>query len=709
MIKIRVCFFITALISLCINPVLSAKNMVYPKTRRINHVDIYHGIEVADPYRWLEQDVRQYTEVRKWVDAQNKLTFKYLKSLPQRRAFKKRLTELLDYEKYTTPFKAAGHYFISKNTGLQNHYVTYVMDSIEGKQRVLFNPNTWSKEGTAALSGMAFSNNGQFAAYGIQQSGSDWRTWKVRNINTGKDLPDVLHYLKFTGIAWDPESKGFFYAKYPDPDSGKEFQSLNQNMKVMYHCLGTQQRDDIVVFYRPDMPKWSYNVEVTDDGHYLVITASVGTDSKYRIIVKDLRQAYAMGTDIITEFKNDYTFIDNDGPIFYFRTDFNAPRGRVIAMDIRKPQPQNIQEIIAQRPEALRKVDLINNMFVCTYLKDVAAKVRIFSLDGRYIRDVDLPGLGTASGFTGKRTDIETFYSYQSYAAAPSVYRYDMVTGKSSLLKRDKVDFNGSDYITKQVFYRSKDGTRIPLFITHKRGLKNNSLNPTLLYGYGGFDISILPRFSASRIAWLEKGGIYAVANIRGGGEYGRKWHEAGKKKNKQNVFDDFIAGAEFLIQQKYTCSKKLAIMGRSNGGLLVGACMTQRPDLFGAAIPGVGVMDMLRFDEFTAGRFWVDDYGSAKTDKSMFEYLKGYSPYHNLRPGICYPAALVMTADTDDRVVPGHSFKFAARLQRVQSCKKPVLIRIETSAGHGSGKPTAMIIQEQADIYAFLADNLDM
>ncbi len=700
---------VIAFLVICIIQVASASRLEYPETQRIGHVDLYHGIEVIDTYRWLEEDVRESERVREWVNAQNKVTFEYLQSLPRREQIKKRLTELWDYEKYSIPGKAGGRYYIAKNDGLQNHHVIYVMDSLDGQRRVLLNPNKWSKDGTTALGGMSFSEDGRFVAYAIQDAGSDWRTWKVRDVKTGKDLADTLNYLKFTGAAWDSKSRGFFYAKYPDPDPNEQFMSLNKKMKVMYHRLGTSQENDVVVFYRPDHPEWGYDVEVTDDGHYLILTIWVGTDEKYRIMYKDLDQPYAMPIDLIEHFENEYTFIDNDGPVFFFRTDFEAPNRRVIAIDTRQPECENWKEIIPETREPLQSVNLVNNLLLCTYLKDVTAQVKLYTMDGRHLRNVEFPGLGTASGFGGKRRDTETFYSFQSFAVPPSIYRYDLVTGKSKLLERARVGFDPNEYMTEQVFYKSKDGTRVPMFITHKKGIKRDSSNPTLLYGYGGFNISILPRFSALRLVWMEMGGIYAVANIRGGGEYGQKWHESGKKMQKQNVFDDFIAAAEYLIESKYTCSKKLGILGGSNGGLLVGACMTQRPDLYAVTIPAVGVMDMLRFDEFTAGRFWVDDYGSPKNSKEMFEYLKAYSPYHNLKRGVRYPATLITTADTDDRVVPGHSFKFAAQLQHCHTGDNPVLIRIETRAGHGSGKPTSMIIEEQADIYAFLAKNLGM
>lgn len=681
----------------------------YPVSQRGSHMDTYHGVEVVDPYRWLEDDVRESAQVRDWVTAQNEVTFGYLEALPQRESLKRRLTELWDYEKYGTPFKRGGRYYLAKNDGLQNHFVIYVMDTLDGPRRALLNPNLWSEDGTVALGGMAFSHDGQYVAYGIQEAGSDWRTWKVRDIETGEDLPDRLRYLKFTDVAWTPDSGGLYFGKYPDPDPNDQFQALNKNMRVMLHRLGTDQSEDEVVFARPDEPDWGYGVQVTDDGRYLVNTVWVGTDPKYRVMVKDLQSERAAWTDLIDTFENDFTFIDNVGPLFYFLTDAQAPKGRVIALDIRQPQPEAWQEIIPETNDPLQGVNLVQELLICTRLKDVVTQVSLYDLQGEPVREVELPGIGTASGFMGKREDTETFYRFESYAVPPSIYRYDMKTGQSTLFERSRVDMTPEAYVTQQVFFHSQDGTRVPMFVTHKKDVVYDGSNPTLLYGYGGFNISLEPYFSLKAFAWMEMGGVYAVPNLRGGGEYGKAWHEAGKKTHKQNVFDDFMAAAQTLIDRKITSPAKLAIHGGSNGGLLVGACMAQRPDLFAAAVPAVGVMDMLRFDAFTAGRFWTDDYGSVQDSPEMFNYLKGYSPYHNLTPGTDYPATLVITADTDDRVVPGHSFKFAAELQRCHSGTDPVLIRIETRAGHGSGKPTHMIIEEIADMYAFLAVQLGL
>lgn len=681
----------------------------YPDTKRIDHVDIFHGkVEVADPYRWLEDDVRKSAEVKAWVEAQNKVTFKYLESIPERKAIEKRITELWNYEKVSAPRRRGGKYFFYRNDGLQNQDVLYVQHSLEDEAKVLLDPNTWSKDGTVALAGTAFSDDAKYLAYGIAEAGSDWRTWRVMDVETKKVLDDELKWVKFSGVSWTNDGVGFFYSRYDQPKAGQKFQSLNLNQKVYYHRIGTSQDEDVLVYKRPDHPDWGFSNEVSEDGRYLVLTIWKGTDDKYRVAYKDLTQRYGMPIDLIKDFKNEYTFIGNDGPLFYFKTDLNAPRGRVIAIDIRNPEQENWKEIIPQAKENLRGVGLVANMFVLSYLKDAKTQIKIHNMRGGFVREVEFPGIGLASGFGGKRSDTETFYSFSSFATPPSIYRYDMITGKSTLHRRAKVKFDPEQYEVKQVFYKSKDGTKIPMFLSYKKGIKLDGSNPTLLYGYGGFNIPLTPRFSISRLAWMEMGGIYAQANLRGGGEYGEEWHRAGTKLKKQNVFDDFIAAAEWLIDKKYTRTEKLAIQGRSNGGLLVGAAMTQRPDLFGACLPGVGVMDMLRFHQFTAGRFWVDDYGSAD-NLDEFKALYAYSPYHNLKKGTKYPATMVTTADTDDRVVPGHSFKFAAELQYCHAGDTPVLIRIETSAGHGAGKPTSKIIEEIADEWAFLVKNLDM
>ena len=683
-------------------------SLAYPETAQVDQVDDYHGTKVADPYRWLEDDVRESEKVADWVKAENQVTFGFLEKIPQRKPIEKRLTELWDFEKYGGFFKEGGRYYYLHNSGLQNQYVLFVMDSLEAEPRVLIDPNTWSKDGTVALSGMSFSDDGRYMAYGIQDGGSDWRTWRVMEIDGGRILEDELKWLKFTGTTWTRDGKGFFYSRYDKPEEGAKFQSLNLNQKVFYHRVGTSQADDVLVYRRPDNPDWGFETHVTDDGRYLIITIWKGTDDKYRVVYRDLADPYAMPVELIDNFDNEYTFVGNDGPVFFFKTDLDAPKRRIIAIDTRRPDRDAWKELVPEADDVLTGMSLVGNLFIGEYLKDARSQVKLFAMDGRFLSEVELPGIGSAGGFGGKRTDTETFYSFSSFAVPPSIYRFDLTTRESTLLRRAKVDFASEDYVTEQVFYTSKDGTRVPMFLTYKKGLTRDGKTPTLLYGYGGFNIALTPRFSISRLAWMEMGGIYAQANLRGGGEYGEAWHQAGTKLNKQNVFDDFIAAAEWLIDQGYTCRDKLAIQGGSNGGLLVGACMTQRPDLFGACLPAVGVMDMLRFHKFTAGRFWVDDYGSAD-DPDQFKALYAYSPYHNLKDGTAYPPTLITTADTDDRVVPGHSFKFAARLQEAHKGEAPVLIRIETRAGHGSGKPTSMLIEEIADQWAFLVKVLGM
>jgi prolyl oligopeptidase len=682
----------------------------YPETRKVEVVEDYHGVSVADPYRWLEDDVRQSKDVAAWVEAQNKVTFAYLESIPQREAIRRRLTDLWNYEKMSAPVKVGGRYFFTRNDGLQNQSVLYVREQLDGPARLLLDPNTWSKDGTVAISGTALSDDGRYLAYGVAEAGSDWTTWKVLDVDSGKMFPDELKWIKFSGASWTADGKGFFYSRFPEPPPGAAFQGLNLNMKLYYHRLGTPQSEDVLVYHRPDQPRWGINATVTEDGRYLIISVNDGTTSrKVRIVYKDLQEPYGLPIELIDNHDNKYFFIGNDGPVFYFLTDYNAQKYQVIAIDTRKPEKKDWKTLIPETADTLTDVNLVGNVFICIYLKDARTQVKIHDLEGRFIREVDLPGIGTASGFSGKRSDMITFYTFSSFATPPSIYSYNILTGESRLYWRAKVKFNPDDYEVKQVFYTSKDGTRVPMFISHKKGIKLDGNNPTLLYGYGGFNIPLTPAFSVSRLQWMEMGGVFAVANIRGGGEYGEAWHRAGTRLQKQNVFDDFIAAAEYLIREKYTRPEKLAIQGGSNGGLLVGACMTQRPDLFGACLPAVGVMDMLRFHKFTAGRYWVDDYGSSDNPQE-FRELYRYSPYHALlRNGPRrYPATLVTTADTDDRVVPGHSFKFAAALQAMQTGPAPVLIRIETKAGHGAGKPTSKMIEEIADQWAFLVKNLD-
>jgi len=688
---------------------LADSTIRYPETKRGDLVETLQGTPVADPYRWLEDDVRKNPEVRNWVDAQSKLTADYLKAIPQREAIQKKLTELWNYEKIGVPSKHGERYYFFKNDGLQNQSVFYSQETLDGPAKVLMDPNTWSKDGTIALGSVSFSDDGKLVAYATSEAGSDWTTWKVKDTATGKNLDDELKWVKFSGLAWTKDGKGFFYSRFDEPKKDAQFQSLNLNQKLMFHKLGTTQAEDVIVYQRPDQPTWSFYGNVTDDGKWLVFTARTGTDARNRLYVKDLSKPLTEApVEVVDNFDNEYTLVEGIGSVLYFKTDLKAPNGRVIAIDMAKSDKNSWKEIIPEAKEALRGVGLVGGHLIASYLKDAKTQVKLFDPAGKFVREVVFPGIGTATGFDGKPSESETFYSFSGYATPPTIYRYDVKTGESALLRQAKVKFDPALYETKQVFYPSKDGTKIPMFITSKKGIKLDGNNPTLLYGYGGFNIPMTPAFSIPIATWIDMGGVYAVANLRGGGEYGKDWHKAGTKERKQNVFDDFIAAAEYLIAEKYTTTPKLAIRGGSNGGLLVGACMAQRPDLYGACLPHVGVMDMLRFHKFTAGRYWVDDYGSPDKAEEFASLVK-YSPYHNLKPGTKYPPTMVVTADTDDRVVPGHSFKFAAQLQYCHKGDAPVLARIETRAGHGAGKPTAKLIEEVADEYAFLWKVLKM
>lgn len=678
--------------------------LIYPVTAKTNVVETLNGLSVADPYRWLEEDNSAATKA--WVEAQNKVTFGYLEQLPARQKLKERLTELWNYERYGVPFKEGGRYFYTRNDGLQNQSVLYVAETLEAEPRVLLDPNALSKDGTVSLSGYTISDDGNLMAYGLSSGGSDWQEWKVRDVRTGKDLEDELKWVKFSGASWTKDGKGFYYSRYDAPKEGEQLKGVNYFQKLYYHRIGTKQAEDTLVYERADQKEWGFGGSVTEDDRYLAIHVWQGTSPKNRFFYQDLQAKDGKVVELLNENDASYDFVGNVGTIFYFQTDLDAPRSRLIAIDITKPARANWQEIIPQGQDTLRSVDFVNNQFIAQYLKDARSVVKIFSREGKLVREVELPGIGTAGGFNGKRGDTETFYFFSSYTVPGTTYRYDLKTGKSTIFREPKVKFNPAEFETKQVFYTSKDGTRVPMFITHKKGLKLDGTNPTYLYGYGGFNISLTPSFALTMITWMEQGGVYAVANLRGGGEYGEDWHQAGTKLKKQNVFDDFIGAAEWLIANKYTQPSKLAIAGGSNGGLLVGACMTQRPDLFGVALPAVGVLDMLRFHKFTIGWAWQSDYGSP--DKAEeFQALYAYSPYHNLRQGTKYPSTLITTGDHDDRVVPAHSFKFAARLQEYHRGSNPVLIRVETRAGHGAGKPTAMLIEEAADRLAFALKEL--
>ncbi len=681
-----------------------AKPFAYPAAPKSEQSDDYHGTKVADPYRPLEN--ADSPETRAWIEAENKLTQSYLSQVPEREKIKERLTALWDYEKYGVPKREGERFFFSKNTGLQNQSVLFVAPKLPATEaRELLDPNTLAKDGTIALVGTEVSKDGKLMAYGLANAGSDWQTWKVRDVETGKDLPDQIEWVKFSSASWKPDGSGFFYSRYDEP-KGEQLKAANFNHKLFFHKLGTPQSEDALIYERPDHKDWLFEGNVTDDGAYLIINVIRGTESKNRVFYKDLRDANAKVVELLPKEDAKYVFIGNEESVFWFYTTLDAPRGRIVAIDT--AEPAKIKELVPQTENKLESVSLVGEKFVANYLKDAHALVSLYELNGKAAGEIALPGLGAADGFTGKRDQTETFYRYVSFTVPPSIYRYDFKSGKSEPLLQPKVDFKSEDYVTEQVFFPSKDGTKIPMFITHKKGVKPDGNNPTLLYGYGGFDISVVPEFRPAVAAWLQAGGIYASANLRGGGEYGEAWHLAGTKLTKQNVFDDFIAAGEWLIANKWTSTPKLAINGRSNGGLLVGAALTQRPDLWGAALPYVGVLDMLRFQKFTIGWAWASDYGSSDNPEE-FAALYKYSPLHTVKPGTKYPPTLIVTADHDDRVFPGHSFKFAAALQAAQAGDAPILIRIETRAGHGSGKPTTKVIEDYVDQFTFLVKALNM
>ncbi len=675
----------------------------YPTSRKSNVSDEIHGIKVPDPYRWLED--LDSEETCKWIEEQNKVTFEVLEKIPEREKIRERLTQLWDYEKFGVPHREGNRYFFSKNDGLQNQSVLYTSDSLRDKPRVLLDPNQLSPDGTIALAGYSISDDGNLMAYGLSASGSDWMEWKVRDVATGKDLDDVLKWIKFSSAAWKKDSSGFFYSRYLEPANAEAMDETLYFQKLYFHRLGTAQSDDELVYERPDEREWHFYPYVTEDGRYLIVTVSRGTAPRYAIYYRDLQIQDSKLTELIGGFDAEYSFIGNAQHRFWFKTNLNAPRGRVVESDLQNPDRKFWKEIIPESTDTLESAGILNHQIIATYLKDAHSAVKIFELDGRFVQDVQLPGTGTIGGFSGKQSDTETYFAFTSFATPTQIYQYDLVNKESSLLWAPKLNFNPDDYQTDQVFYHSKDGTQVPMFIVHKKGIERNGLNKTYLYGYGGFNISLTPAFSVSALVWMELGGVYAVANLRGGGEYGEEWHRAGTVQNKQNVFDDFIAAAEWLIQNEYTRPESLAIGGGSNGGLLVAASMIQRPDLFGAVMPSVGVLDMLRFHKFTIGWAWIDDYGNPDNPEH-FKAIYKYSPLHNIKPAK-YPAVLLSTADHDDRVVPLHSFKFAAALQEVQRGTTPVLIRIDVKAGHGIGKPTSKLIDEITDKWSFLTATL--
>lgn len=683
------------------NPVIPVE---YPKTRKDTTVrDTYFGTTVNDPYRWLEDDRSE--ETRNWVTGQNKVTFGYLEKIPFRQKIKDRLTEIWNYTRYTAPFKEGGYYFFYKNDGLQNQSVLYFQKTLQEEPQVLLDPNTFSKDGTTSISSFSVSKDGKYAAYSISEGGSDWNTIKVISLPDKKELPDMVRWVKFSGISWFQD--GFFYSRFPEP-KGSELSSANEYQKVYYHKMGTDQARDMLVYEDRKNALLGNYAGVTEDERWLVLSVTQGTYGN-QVKVKDLSKGMnGPFTEIVGDFENESSVVDNEGDFIYLYTNINAGKYKLVKVDTKNPARENWQEVIPEGDNVMTGVANIGGKWLATYLKDATSEVKVYDYSGKFMHEVKLPGKGTVGGFSGHKDDPQVFYSYISFATPPTIFEYDMNGNTSKEFKKAEVKFNPDDFEVKQVFYPSKDGTKVPMFIVHKKGLKMDGNNPALLYGYGGFDISILPSFSPSNIVFLEKGGIYAVANLRGGGEYGEDWHKGGMLEKKQNVFDDFIAAAEYLIKEKYTSSSRLAISGRSNGGLLIGACMTQRPDLFRVALPAVGVLDMLRYHKFTIGYAWAVEYGSSE-DSAQFANLYKYSPLHNLKKGTQYPATLITTADHDDRVVPAHSFKFAATLQEMHAGDNPVLIRIDTNAGHGAGKSTTMAIDEASDIWAFVMYNLGM
>ncbi len=679
--------------------------LTYPQTTKGDVAEMHFGERVADPYRWLENDVRTDPAVAAWVEHQNRVTQAYLAELPQRGWFAQRIKALMDYERFGLPRKAGDYYFYMRNSGLQNQSQLFVRKGLGGEPRLLLDPNGWAKDGATALADWQPSDNGKLLAYSIQDGGSDWRTIRLLDVATGKVLPDEIQWAKFTGISWIGNS-GFLYSRFPEPEKGKEFQSLNTNQAVYFHKIGTLQSADQLVYATPDRPKLGHGAEVTHDGRWMVITSSQGTDSRYQVHVKRLRGGkWSAPETLIKGLEYDWRLIDGMGDTLYFITNKDAPRLKVVKVDLSKGLSNaQFSDLVPEREDTLERAQIVGNRMILGYLKDAASRAEVLSLDGKPVREITLNAIGTAAGFGGKPGDPETFYTFSSFNQPGAIYRFDSNTGQSTVFAQPKLTFNPEDYQVEQQFYASKDGTRVPMFVVRKKSVvTEGKAVPTLLYGYGGFDVSLTPGFSAVRMAWLEAGGAFAMANLRGGGEYGKAWHDAGRLANKQNVFDDFIAAGEYLIAQGITPKGGLAVQGGSNGGLLVGAVVNQRPDLFAAGNAAVGVMDMLRFDQFTAGRYWVDDYGYPGKEAD-WRVLRAYSPYHNIRTGVDYPAMLVTTADTDDRVVPGHSFKYTAALQAANPGGKPHLIRIETRAGHGAGKPTDKVVAENSDILAFLA-----
>lgn len=678
--------------------------MNYPPARKTDFKETLHQVDVPDAYRWMEEI--DNPEVQQWIAAQNKLCENWLHAQPERAEIREQMRALWNFEKFGIPQKFGNRYFYTYNNGLQNQAVLYWMDALNGEPTLLLDPNTLSEDGTVALAGINISHDGKYLAYGISDAGSDWQTWHVREASTGKDLADELSWIKFSEAAWDVDDAGFYYSRYDAPQAGQVLKQNQFEQKVFYHRLGTPQSADQLIYHRPDQPEWGFNANVTEDGQYLCLHVWQGSHIENGFFYCDLTQPNQPFVELLAGFDAEYAYVANIDTAFYFQTTHNAPKGRVIRIDLQNPAVENWQEIIPEAQDVLQEVHCVGGVLFCNYLHDAVAKVTLHDIAGKPLQVLALPGLGTVMGFSGGMKHEETFFSFTNFTTPTAIYRYDLQTGQISKFREPRVAFDPTEYVTKQVFYPGKDGTLIPLFISHRKDLIINGDVPTYLFGYGGFNIAIAVNFKPEVLTWMARGGIYAQAHLRGGSEYGQAWHEAGMRHNKQNVFDDFIAAAEWLIAQGYTRTKKLAIGGRSNGGLLVGACLTQRPDLFGVCLPNVGVMDMLRFHKFTIGWGWVSDYGSPD-DEEDFKVLLAYSPYHNIKFGVKYPPTMVLTGDHDDRVYPAHSFKFAAALQAAQAGGAPILIRIETRAGHGVGKPTAKQIDEFTDMWVFALANM--
>jgi prolyl oligopeptidase len=687
-----------------------AAKVTYPDTRKVDHVDTYHGTQVADPYRWLEDD--NSAETKAWVKAQNAVTDMHLAAMPQRLPTRRIYTELYNFERYGMPWKEGGRYFWTRNDGLQQQSVVYTAASLTGKASVAIDPNTFSKDGTVALTGTVVSRDGRYMAYGIAKSGSDWQTWQVRDLKTGKDLADKVDWVKFSSAEWTPDGKGFFYSRYDAPKEGEKLTGSNYFQKLYYHRIGTDQSKDELVYQSQTEKEWGFSPLVSDDGKTLIIYVWKGSARKNGLMFMPLGKggSYVPSTPMVItlDFDAEYAPLGAKGDTLWVRTDKDAPKGRIVAVDLKNRDRSQWKTVVSATKDTLTAANLVGGRIAAQYLQDAASAINVHDLNGKLVRAVTLPGVGTASGFGGRIADGETFYSFTNFTTPSEIYRYDVMSGKSTLFKKPKTAFDTAKFETRREFVTSKDGTRFPIFIAQRKGLKLDGSNPTLLYGYGGFNVSETPTYRVTASAWMQMGGVFVSASIRGGGEYGAEWHEAGTKLKKQNVFDDFIAAGEWLIANKVTQPAKLAINGGSNGGLLVGAVVNQRPELFGAAVPQVGVMDMLRFHKFTIGWAWVSDYGSSD-DAAQFKALYAYSPLHNIQAGKKYPPILVTTADHDDRVVPAHSFKYTAQLQATDTGTAPKLIRIETSAGHGAGKPTSKIIEERSDILAFIANAFGM